>query len=185
MECALEGKLCASPTLAGKWSRRKAPAQRVMRGARPTERSHRGEGLPYAARFAGQGPSPAGFGIPSNYLNESVPGQQAVGRRTEALLDFILGCTEKPFWPFWPMMNKPGDLQVTWQRGWLYPNQSLSARNSFGKNIHFQGLGSSLAPPRLPQHQHYLVYADGWHIMGHTALGGGDPGAPQYYWNWA
>lgn len=65
-----------------------------MRGTRPTERSHRGTGLPYAARFAGQGLLPAGLGSPSNYLNESVPGQQAVGRRTEALLDFILGHTE-------------------------------------------------------------------------------------------
>lgn len=72
-------------------------AQRVMRGTRPTERGHWGKGLPYSARFAGQGPLPAGFGSPSNYLNEAVPGQQAMGRRTEALLDFILGCTEKSF----------------------------------------------------------------------------------------
>lgn len=56
--------------------------------------------MPYVARFAGQGPLPAGLGSPSSYLNESVPGQQAVGRRTEALLDFILGHTQKPFLAF-------------------------------------------------------------------------------------
>lgn len=41
---------------------------------------------------------------------------------------------KKPFWPFWPMMKKPGDLQVTQQSRWLYHKQFLSARNSFGKN---------------------------------------------------
>lgn len=76
---------------------------------------------------------------------------------------------KKPFWPFWPMMKKPGDLQVTQQNCWLYHNQSLSARNSFGKN---SLSGAWLpAPPRStpPQRQNYLVYADGWHIMEHIS----------------
>lgn len=66
------------------------------------------------------------------------------------------------FWPFWPMLNMPGDLQVIQQSCWLYHNQSLSARNSFGKNSH-------LAVPQQPQQQHYLVYADSRYIMGHSS----------------
>lgn len=96
-------------------------------GTCPTERSHWGKGGPTEASFAGQGLVACRFGPPSNYPNESVPGQQAVEQdgRSQALLDLILGCSEKLFWPFWPMMNKPGDLKAIYQSRWLYNNQSL------------------------------------------------------------
>lgn len=79
LECASEGKLCTSPTLAGKWSREKAPGPRSHEGNLSYREKPLEQGL--ALQRPGlwvRGQLPAGLGSPSSYLNESVPGQQAV-----------------------------------------------------------------------------------------------------------
>lgn len=81
------------------------------------------------------------------------------------------------------MVNRPGDLQVTQQSRWLYHNQPLSARNSFGKNIHFSEVWRLLSSPSSSTIWFVLTADTSWGTP--QCPEGGDPGAPQYHWNWA
>lgn len=77
------------------------------------------------------------------------------------------------------MVNRPGDLQVTQQSRWLYHNQPLSARNSFGKNIHFSEVWLLLSSPSSSTIWSVLTADTSWGTPQRPE--GGDPGVPQYH----